>query len=403
MAWRLKGGLGRRAHLAGPCLWAILIAVLCCLAVCDIAEAQSPKDYGIGGTGHQPGEGNGIGGTGQPQQTATGIVGTVTGFGSILVNGFEIDYSAETPTKSDLNDVPDARSIRVGQVVEIEAAGEGKRLRARRIAVRYEVEGPIESIDRASGNIRVLGQTVAAGQSIIGTSQQGSLSDLAVGDTVKVSGLRRADGAVAASRIDKAAAGSPAWLRGRVDNAQDRAFTLSGVRIAGPAFDQGLRPAPGEEVAVFGVYSAGTFSPAKITRLPVEPFAGRIAHLSIEGFVRDRNGNGRFIGGLNLGDGGTSAKLRSGDRVIVDGRIGDRGRFIPASVQPPRFNPAARQQGGRAGPFDRRGRQDSRAPSPGHPDLRGARGGRWMPRHEMHRDGRRWQNRGSPRRGRYRR
>ena len=71
------------------------------------------KGTGIGGTGYQPGEGNGIGGTGTPQTRAeaTGIIGTITGFGSIFVNNYEVDYTANTPAKSDLGEVLDAKSL----------------------------------------------------------------------------------------------------------------------------------------------------------------------------------------------------------------------------------------------------------------------------------------------------
>ncbi len=60
--------------------------------------------------------------------------------------------------------------------------------------------------------------------------------------------------------------------------------------------------------------------------------------LSIEGFVRDRNGDG-FVGGVNIGD-AKAAKLRAGDRVVIDGKIGEGGRFIPAGVRPSQFDSA---------------------------------------------------------------
>jgi hypothetical protein len=373
---------------------------LCTFAAGAIAEAPPSRDPGIGGTGHQPGEGNGIGGTGAPQarSNATGIIGTVTGFGSIFVNGFEVGYSDSTPTKSDLGNVPDSRSIRVGQVVEIEAEGEGKQLRARKIGVRFEVAGPIEVIDHASGNIRVLGQTVAAGQSIIGPSPSGSLKDLAVGDAVHVSGLRREDAVIVASRIDKAGEGSPAWLRGRVEKAGEDGFILSGIHIGRPASDRALAPAVGEEAGVLGAYSAGTLRPAKITRLPKDPFAGHIARLSIEGFVRGHNGNERFIGGLNIGGMG-AANFRAGDRAIAEGKIGDHGRFILDTVRPAQFNRGIFQRGGRAAPPGHKVQQDGRPPAAkGRPGSLGA-GGRQPPHRELHRDGKRWKSPASPRRG----
>jgi hypothetical protein len=82
-----------------------LILCVAIVAVPTATVAQSRlNDPGIGGTGDQPGEGNGIGGTGQPFNRnpgigGTGIIGTITGFGSILVNGYEVDYAPEQPIK----------------------------------------------------------------------------------------------------------------------------------------------------------------------------------------------------------------------------------------------------------------------------------------------------------------
>ncbi len=405
MAWRHTWSFVRRRRLAGSGLLAVALAALFILSVAAGAESPRTEGSGIGGTGHLPGEGNGIGGTGGPQgrnARATGVVGTVTGFGSIFVNGFEIDYSPETKTESDIDEPLDAKAIGLGQVVEVEAYGEGKRLHARKIAVRYEVRGPIETIDRASGQIRVLGQTVAAAQSLVATprSRAGSLSDLAVGDRVDVSGLRRSDAVIVASRIEKAAPEGRAWLRGRVESADSSGFTLNGLRIAA---EGASRPVVGEEAAVLGAYSAGTFMPAKIIRLPKAPFAGRVSYLSIEGFVRDRKGDGRFIGEVNIGE-ARAQNIRAGDRVVVDGKIGEGGRFIPAKVRPSQFDRAPPRQPGQAQPP--RGHTERHdpvlAPARKAPGFFGPRGQRWTPHRESRREGTRWQNRASPRRGRKR-
>jgi Domain of unknown function (DUF5666) len=357
-----------RTILTGLARPVIAVALLCFIAAAALAQ-NSSKDPGIGGTGHQPGEGNGIGGTGAPQNGATGVIGTITGFGSILVNDLEIDYQPGTPAKSDLGEALDAKSLRVGQVVEIEAEGEGKHLRARQIGVRYEVAGPIDSIDRASGNIRVLGQTVATGHSVSGRpgggSGPGSAGDLAVGDTIRVSGLRGADGVIVASRVDKAEPRSPVWLRGHVDKVEASGFTLNGVRVAPSGSGQALKPAAGEEVAILGAYSEGRLTPARIVKLPKVPFAGRTARLSIEGYVASRGG-GQLIGGLNLDAGGRAQDLRPGSRVVVEGRMGN-GRFIPVIVRQPRFdrsireNRSLRERGGPVNPHKRQLWRDSHA------------------------------------------
>ena len=185
--------------------------------------AQMSGQPGIGGTGQPGGKSPGIGGTGQvaggpPGIGGTGIVGTVTGFGSILVNGFEVDYAPDLPiTFKDRTVRPDA--LRIGQVVAIEAQGSGNRLRASRLAIRHEVAGPIERIDPARRMAVVFGQRIDIPEGVISAgngSRAMKIGGLGVGDHIDVSGLRRADGVIAASRIDKTGPGAVTVLRGRV-------------------------------------------------------------------------------------------------------------------------------------------------------------------------------------------
>ena len=145
-----------------------------------------------------------------------------------------------------------------GQVVEVEADGDGQRVRARSIAVRHEVAGRIESIDRTSGTIVVLGQTVSADKGVV-ADQKGprshSQSDLSVGDSIDVSGLRRDDGVIVASRVDRRETGGSALIRGTVTAVDDAGFTVSGLRIAAPPNHQLTRPAVGTKLAVIGAMS----------------------------------------------------------------------------------------------------------------------------------------------------
>src|SRR5580698_2173075 len=88
-------------------IWALVGA---CLPLSDTPAA----DRGIGGTG-APSNGpamadRGIGGT--------GIVGTITGFGSVFVNGLEVAYAPGTPMTVDGVAEPDA-ALRVGQLEAI--------------------------------------------------------------------------------------------------------------------------------------------------------------------------------------------------------------------------------------------------------------------------------------------
>lgn len=365
-----------------------------------VATAQTrSNDPGIGGTGYQPGEGNGIGGTGQPFGRSpgiggTGIIGTITGFGSILVNGFEIDYAPDQVVSSDEGTSLHPDALRVGQVVEVEADGDGQRVRARSIAVRHEVAGRIESIDRTSGTIVVLGQIVSADKGVV-ADQKGpgshSLSDLSVGDSIDVSGLRRDDGVIVASRVDRRETGGSALIRGTVTAVDDAGFTVSGLRVADPPNHQLSRPAVGTKLAVMGAMSQGSFSPRRIEIAPQAPFAGRIKRLSIEGYVGHGRSGALSIGGVALGGAKGGAQAQFGDRVIINGGMDEHRRLIPTTVQPSHINLQLRNGRGDMGPpsrqfpsFQRRPPGDTFAPSSQPrrqvgPHERPFHGERWKP------------------------
>ncbi|KGM32100.1 hypothetical protein P409_23395, partial [Inquilinus limosus MP06] len=141
-----------------------LLALACLAAACSPAgtenrpaapppatTAATVADRGIGGTGISPVEDRGMGGT--------GIVGVITGFGSIWVNGIEVEFDPATPVRvegsSARGDV-----LRVGQVAVITASGSGSRLDARSIIVRHEVSGPVEAVESNGTALRVAGQRV---------------------------------------------------------------------------------------------------------------------------------------------------------------------------------------------------------------------------------------------------
>ena len=333
-----------------------LILCVAIVAVPTATIAQSRlSDPGIGGTGHQPGEGNGIGGTGQPFNQnpgigGTGIIGTITGFGSILVNGYEVDYAADQPINSDFGTPVHADALRVGQVVEVEAEGDGGHLQARTIAVQHEVAGRVESVDRASGTLVVLGQTVSAQNGIIADKNGQSvhsISDLAVGDSIEVSGLRRDDGVIAASRIEKRAAAGPTFIRGTVTAVGNGGFAVSGYQLAlAPNLPS---PTVGTRVAVTGSISQGSFVPRRVERVPETPFGGRLKRLSIEGFVGRGPGSTLSVRGMPLAATKGAAQSRFGERVIINGPLDEHRHLIPERMQPAPTNFRLKNERGNLG------------------------------------------------------
>jgi len=310
--------------------------------------AEGPGDVvaerpgGVGGTGIQGGGPGGVGGTGMVAGGAggvggTGIYGTITGFGSIVVNGIHIETPQSVPVRSVFGDQPQTE-LRIGQVVSVIADGDGPRLTARSIELDLAAVGRITAIDREAGTIDVLGQTVHvdAGTRLgdPGNRDFGGLAGLRVGDTISVSGLH-GDGYVQASRIDRRSGGTVVSLSGPVSRIEGDAVFIGDQRLE---FADG-RPAGlevGRRARVVGVVSGNALRAYQADLRPATPFAGRVKRLSVEGLVsRVRNGQGFRVGGLRVGRETVGEGAAVGRRAVVSGEFGrdrsvriNRARFI---------------------------------------------------------------------------
>jgi len=294
-------------------------------------------DSGIGGTGQIAGDGPGIGGTGDyaggPGIGGTGIVGTITAFGSIFVNGYEIDYPDDIAIGYK-EGTAGADALKVGQVVAVEANGDGggTQLTARSIAVRYQVAGPVESIDRESNRVVVLGQQV----DMTAIDPATDVSQLAVGDSIDVSGFRRDNGVITASRIDRAQPGDPALLRGTVSEIDENGFTMNGLRIAAPADQRPEGLAVGRDLRVIGIPADGRLRARRFDVAPARPFGGRVNRLSLQGYARPGRGGEFVLDGVPVSRLPQGTRITPGERVIMDGSVNPRGVFAPRRVRPSR-------------------------------------------------------------------
>lgn len=293
-------------------------ALLGLLALLGPAAAFDGR--GIGGTGIDNGDGRGIGGT--------GIVGTITGFGSVYVNGLEVHYPEGQPVGI-FGTTGTAADLKVGQVVAIEAAEDSDgRLTARSMEVRHALAGPVTAVDPDRGTMEVMGRTVRLGEAA------GEVPRPKPGDWVAVSGLTDADGAVVASRLDKPPAGTPAFLRGTVTSLGDGRVGLDGVPVA---LGVGLDPKAfevGREVTLYGQPEGRHLMAARFHADPDSPFGGRVKRLVVEGYA-DRQG--RRLGGLNLPE--DAKAFVPGQRVILNGNLGADRRLRKESIEalPPRW------------------------------------------------------------------
>ena len=175
----------------------------------------------------------GIDARGTPVRVGVVSKGTITGFGSIIVNGIRfdtasasIDVDGNAGTQSDL---------KVGHVVVVRGTmnDDGTDAVADAVSFGDLVEGPISAIDTAAGTITVLGQLVVIDDdtSFDEEISPASIDGLNVNDTVEVSGFFLADGSISATRIERKTAGSEFEVTGHVSNLTATTFQINDLTV----------------------------------------------------------------------------------------------------------------------------------------------------------------------------
>jgi len=184
----------------------------------------------------------GCGGGGSGSTAATGsafTMGTISGFGSIIVDGVRFDDSRAQVVDDD-DQAHDRGELKLGMTVEvlsdrIQAASSGRSALARHIRFGAEIVGPVEALTTTS-QLTVLGQIVeVTDTTVFDDSLAGGLTALAVGDIVEVHAqFNSANGHFVAKRIEKQAQVNFFRLRGVVaalDGAA-KTFEIGGATIS---------------------------------------------------------------------------------------------------------------------------------------------------------------------------
>ena len=293
----LLGSCGPQQRAAAP------VAPSVPPARCQVGPDDGPPlaDRGIGGTGGPASlqlTDRGIGGTGGPAGLreadrgigGTGIVGVVTGFASVCLAGHEAALDDAVPLEID-GRAAGLAALRAGQVAAIQAEGAGPLVRARRVAIRHEVSGPVTAV-QPDGSLVVAGQRVAASAGTRGATAPGR------GAWVDVSGLRRPDGVIEATRIDPREPG-PVTVHGvlETDGVNRRIGALPVQVAAGPLL------ASGTAVTASGRYAEGALLDASLTPDvladdPAAYFGPAVAALVIEAYAPIAGGRVRLGQGL---------------------------------------------------------------------------------------------------------
>jgi uncharacterized protein DUF5666 len=245
---------------------------------------QRTADRGIGGTGVAGSPvvaDRGIGGT--------GIVAVITGFASVCLGGQEVALDPNVPVVVG-DQAASASALRAGQVALIDAGGTGSALRARRITVRYEVVGPVETVDGET--LRVAGQQVHVTATTWGDRP-------AVRDWVAVSGLRRPDGTIEATRLDRRNPGKVV-VHGRLVQ-EGKLFRIGTLLIRAVP---GVPALAGRYVTVVGQLDADVLSPEQIVpdllaSDPAALFSASVSVLLVETFAEIADGHVHFSQGFS--------------------------------------------------------------------------------------------------------
>lgn len=210
--------------------------------------------------------GVGTGGTG------SFAVGTVSGFGSVIVNGVRYDDRSATVLDDDDNS-SSSSSLAIGQVVEIRGSvnDDGVTGTASSIAYYSALKGPVTAINVGAGTVTVFGQVVNVTATTLFEDVSG-LAGLNVGNVVEVYGLPDASGAITATRIEREATTIAGFsgeyrIRGVVSGT---VATAPGVRFTVGTVNVQVTDT-GDTDVVRGTITDGVFVKVRLAKTEISP------------------------------------------------------------------------------------------------------------------------------------
>jgi len=270
--------------------------------------------------------------------SGTGITqGTVTAFGSVIVNGVEFDTRGARIFVEGTQSTEDA--LRVGMVVTVRGSWQANGMgTATEVSYDDDVEGPISAIDTGSQTVTVLGQTVHVDGDTVYAAEDGTitgLADLQINDVVEVSGFFEGNGPIIATRLERKSSGRGEYeIRGTVQNLDRNAetFTVGGLKVA---YDTAKQIPDGgvadrQFVEVRGTLDGATLKASRI-ELESEGVSGRDGEdVSLEGLIGNFHSATEFTvdgqpvttdGDTEYHDGASPSTLAAGLRVQVEGHL----------------------------------------------------------------------------------
>ncbi len=280
-------------------------------------------DRGIGGTGINPHE------TEQPMDLAAngqGIVGAITGFGSVCVNGAEVQAAPILQVHAHDGQL-DAGRLRAGLVIALTVAPIDGTLQASDIAVLHAVTGLVDAV-LPGGRIVVTGQRVAITDATWGVIAP------KLGDWVAVSGFRDPDATIIATRIDPAAPGRVVVHGVLRQTTEGPMIGLLRLQPNDSASALEGQPVIASGTLVSGILRLDALIEDVLAAAPQEYFGPGVSDLSIESYVTLSTGfvaigsvfNVATHQGVSAAPGLSVATLhRQGDRLVATGLLSAPG------------------------------------------------------------------------------
>jgi hypothetical protein len=278
-------------------------------------------------------------------------IGTITGFGSIHVNGVKFETTSAKITVNGQAGGQD--DLKVGDVVDVsghhdDATDEDV---ADIVEFRDNVQGPVSMINPAAGTLVVLGQTVivSADTSFGNGITPASLAGLAVNDIVEVSGLPASNGDIQATRIEKKAAGAVFEVTGMAasTNAMAKTLKINALTVDFSAATlvnfPSTGPKDGDRVEATGASlgSAGELKATRLELLAADESGQANEEGEIEGLITrfvsatdfDVAGHPVTTSASTIFEGGASTDLALNVRVEAEGTFTAAGVLAASTVR----------------------------------------------------------------------
>lgn len=290
--------------------------------------------------------------------------GTITGFGSVFVNGKRFETSGASFTVDGQSG--SQNDLKVGMTVTVNGSFNGDQRSASVVLQKDAVEGLVQSVTADGLSLIVMGQTVSVDNTTLiddNIPGRNVLNLVAGTDNVEVNGHIRPNGVIQATFIEKKLVGVTPEVRGFVSNhtSGSATFRIGNLTVNYSGADISDMPVPngnnwdGRFVEVKGTNFVGATMTLIATKVEPENqgIGNVIDEFEVEGFVTQAgtpNGNriDFTIGTIPVRatantefHGGTVDEIAVGAKISAEGRF-DGGTLIAKHVK---FHETARLEG----------------------------------------------------------